>query len=148
MDRIHLATRVFFIGVAGIYVMKTAAIVPPPCGPLLGQDRSAQSVSEGLMDDTKQKEEQNGPKKPVGEQVTDLVAAAAGALAETAVQSVAKRVRKAAAAKTPKPVKKAVSSISKAAPKRTAERRAKKIVQRTRKSTARNELHPVRLTPA
>jgi hypothetical protein len=45
MDRIHLATaRVFFIGAAGVYV-KTAAIVPPPCGPLLGQDRSAQSVS-------------------------------------------------------------------------------------------------------
>ena len=76
------------------------------------------------MDDTKQKEEQNDPKKPVGEQITDFVALAAGALAETAVKSVAKRMRKAAAKKTPEPVKKAVKSISKAskAPKRSAKR--------------------------
>ena len=45
------------------------------------------------MDDTKQKEEQNDPKKPVGEQITDFVALAAGALAETAVKSVAKRTQ-------------------------------------------------------
>ena len=64
------------------------------------------------MDDTKQNEEQNDPKRPVGEQITDLVAAAAGALAETAVKSVAKRVRKADAKKAPEPVKKAVRSIS------------------------------------
>jgi hypothetical protein len=83
------------------------------------------------MDDTKQKDEQTGPKKPVGEQVTDLVAAAAGALAETAVQSVAKRVRKAAAEKTP-----AVNSISKAA-SHCREARCQKVVKRTRKSTAR-----------
>ena len=63
-------------------------------------------------------------KKPVGEQITDLVAVAAGALAETAVKSVAKRVRKAAAKKTPEPVKKAVKSISKVskAPKRSAKK--------------------------
>ena len=49
------------------------------------------------MDDTKQNKEQSDRKKPVGEQITDFVAAAAGALAETAVKSVAKRaVRKAA----------------------------------------------------
>jgi hypothetical protein len=46
-----------------------------------------------------------------GVQVTKTAAivpsAAAGALAEIAAQSVAKRVRKAAAEKTPKPVKKA-----------------------------------------
>ena len=47
------------------------------------------------MDDTKQNEEQKDPKRPVGEQITDLVAAAAGALAETAVKTVAKRMRKA-----------------------------------------------------
>ena len=61
------------------------------------------------MDDTKQKEEQNDPKKPVGEQITDIVGLAAGALAETAVKSVAKRMRKAATKKTPEPVKKAVN---------------------------------------
>jgi hypothetical protein len=56
------------------------------------------------MDDTKQKEEQKDPKKPVGEQITDFVAAGAGALAENTVHSVAKSVRKVAAKKTPKPV--------------------------------------------
>ena len=45
------------------------------------------------MGDTK-REEQNEPKKPIGEQVTDFVAAGAGALAENTVQSVAKSVRK------------------------------------------------------
>ena len=45
------------------------------------------------MDDAKQKEEQNEPKKPIGEQVTDFIAAGAGALAENAIQSVAKSVR-------------------------------------------------------
>jgi hypothetical protein len=81
------------------------------------------------------KEERNDPKKPVGEQITDLVAVAAGALAETAVKSVGKRVRKAAAKKTPEPVKKAVKSISKVskAPKRSA----KKVVKRAKKSTAK-----------
>ena len=79
-------------------------------------------------DDTKQNEEQSDPKKPAGEQITDLVAAAAGARAEPAVKSVAKRVRKAAAKKTPDPVKKAVRSISKAskASERTTKRGAKK----------------------
>jgi hypothetical protein len=88
------------------------------------------------MGDTK-KEEQNEPKKPIGEEVTDFVAAGAGALAENTVQSVAKSVRKMAARKTPKPVKDAVNSFSKAASKRTAERRAKKGVKAARKSTAR-----------
>ena len=89
------------------------------------------------MDDAKQKEEQNEPKKPIGEQVTDFIAAGAGALAETTVQSMARSVRKVAARKTPKPVKDAVNSFSKAASKRTAERRAKKGVKTARKSTAR-----------
>jgi hypothetical protein len=37
-------------------------------------------LQEDLMDGTKQKEDQSDPKKPVSEQITDLVAAAAGAL--------------------------------------------------------------------
>ena len=54
------------------------------------------------MDDTKQSEEQQSsePKKPLADQVTDLLATAAGAFAETAVKSVAKRVRKTAARKS------------------------------------------------
>ena len=91
------------------------------------------------MDDTKQKEEQNDPKKPVGEQITDFVALAAGALAETAVKSVARRMRNAAPKKTPEPLKKAVKSISKAskAPKRSAKKAAKKVVKRAKKSMAK-----------
>jgi hypothetical protein len=95
-----------------------------------------EAPEKGLMGDTK-KDEQNEPKKPIGEQVTDFVAAGAGALAENTVQSVAASVRKLAARKTPKPVKDAVNSFSKAASKRTAERRAKKGVKAARKSTAR-----------
>ena len=90
------------------------------------------------MDDTKQSEEQQGnqPKKPLADQVTDLLAIAAGALAETAVKSVAKRVRKTAARKTPKPVKTAVRAIGKAAkaPKKTAKKAAKKAAKKTKKT--------------
>ena len=91
------------------------------------------------MDDTKQKEEQNDPKKPVGEQITDFVALAAGALAETAVKSVARRMRNAPPKKTPEPLKKAVKSISKAskAPKRSAKKAVKKVVKRAKKSMAK-----------
>jgi hypothetical protein len=96
-----------------------------------------EAQKEGLMDDTKLKKEQNEPKKPIGEQLTDFVAAGAGALAETTVQSVAKSVRDVAAKKTPKPVKDAVNSFSQAASKRTAERRAKKVVKVARKSTVK-----------
>jgi hypothetical protein len=94
---------------------------------------------EGLMDDTKQNKEQSDRKKPVGEQITDFVAAAAGALAETAVKSVAKRVRKATAKKTPEPVKKAVKSVGKAskASQRTAKRGTKKVEKRAKKSMAK-----------
>ena len=69
------------------------------------------------MDDTKRNEEQQStePKKPLADQMTDLLATAAGALAETAVKSVAKRVRKTAAKRTPEPVKKAVKVVGNAA---------------------------------
>ena len=77
------------------------------------------------MEDTKLKDEQNEPRKPIGQQLTDFVAAGAGAVAETTVQSVAKSVRDVAAKKTPKPVKDAVNSFSEAASKRAAERRAR-----------------------
>ena len=79
----------------------------PPLSLTMGRE----APEEGLMGDTKQKEEQNEPKKPIGEQVTDFIAAGAGALAENAIQSVAKSVRKVAAKKTPKPVEDAVNSV-------------------------------------
>jgi hypothetical protein len=59
------------------------------------------------MDDTNSDDES---KKPITEQLAELVGAAAGALAESAVKSVAKRVTKAAGDKTPRPVKKGCQS--------------------------------------
>ena len=90
------------------------------------------------MDDTKQSDEEqqkNEPKKPVGEQITDLVAAAAGALAENTVKSVAKRVRKAAVKKTGGPMKKAVRAVGKTAkaPKKPRKKVAKNAVTRAKK---------------
>jgi hypothetical protein len=114
--------------------------VKPPCMEFSHSESFLYSpAAEASMDDTKQSEEQQGnqPKKPLADQVTDLLATAAGALAETAVKSVAKRVRKTAAKKTPKPVKKAVRAIGKAAkaPKKTAKKAAKKTVKKAVKKT-------------
>ena len=56
------------------------------------------------MDGTKQNgqaHEPNESQKPVADQMTDLLANAAGALAEVAVRTVAKRTRKAAADRMP-----------------------------------------------
>jgi len=84
------------------------------------------------MDDTKQTDEhataaQPEPsKKPIAEQMTDLLATAAGALAEGAVRSVAKHVRKTAAKKAPAPIKKAAQGVANAAKR---PKRAKKSVQ-------------------
>ena len=81
------------------------------------------------MDDTKQTGEHSPetqsdqPKKPLGEQITELVATAAGVLAEGAVRSVAKRVRKTAAKKTPVPLKKAAQAATKAAKAKKAAKR-------------------------
>ena len=54
-------------------------------------------------------------KKPIIDQVTDLAAAAAGTLAETAVKAGAKKAREAIAKRLPRPVKKAANTIAKAA---------------------------------
>ncbi len=60
-----------------------------------------------MYDDPKR---EDGPKKPIIAQLAELVGAAAGALAEGAVKSVAKRVTRTATEKTPRPVKKAVKT--------------------------------------
>src|SRR4051812_670530 len=94
----------------------------PPCrGLSVCESRYSCPAMEGPMDDTKQTEEQataaqpEQAKKPITEQMTDLLATAAGALAEGAVRSVAKRVRKTAAKKTPAPMKKAAQAVANAA---------------------------------
>src|ERR1700710_1011139 len=85
---------------------------------------------EILMDDVK--EENN---KPLVDQMTDVVADAAGELAKTAVKAVANRAKKAVVRNTPAPVKRAAKVVAKAAkaakaPKKTA----KKTVKKAKKS--------------
>jgi len=83
-------------------------------------------------------------KKPIIDQMTDLAAAAAGVLAETAVKAGANKARKAVAKRLPRPVKKAAANtIAKAAkaPKKTAKKRtakkSKKPAKRTKSSARR-----------
>ena len=57
------------------------------------------------MDDTKKDDQSSGSKNSIADQMTEIVATAAGALAETAVRSVANRERNTAAKKAPEPVK-------------------------------------------
>jgi hypothetical protein len=88
---------------------------------------------EPIMDDEKE--------KPVVDQMTDVVADAAGELAKTAVKAVAKRAKKAVVRHTPKPVKKAAKTVSKAAKatkkKTTAKKFAKKSKKTAKKSPAK-----------
>jgi len=68
------------------------------------------SILEDIMDTEKTEQATNGTDqsdKPITEQMTDLVASAAGTLAETAVKTVAKKATKAVAKRVPKSVKKA-----------------------------------------
>jgi hypothetical protein len=79
-------------------------------------------------------------KKPIVDQMTDLAAAAAGTLAETAVKAGAKKAREEVAKRLPRRVKKAANTIAKAAKtpkKRSAKKTAKKSkspAERTRSS--------------
>src|SRR5476649_1329117 len=65
---------------------------------------------EPIMDDVKDEKD-----KPLVDQMTDVVADAAGELAKTAVKAVDKRAKKAVISHTPKPVKKAAKAVAKAA---------------------------------
>jgi hypothetical protein len=67
---------------------------------------------EPIMDDVKAEKD-----KPLVDQMTDVVADAAGELAKTAVKAVAKRAKKAVISHTPRPVKKAAKAVAKAARK-------------------------------
>jgi hypothetical protein len=82
------------------------------------------SREEYVMDDEKE--------KPLVDQMTDVVADAAGELAKTAVKAVAERAKKAVVRNTPTPVKKAAKTVAKAAkaPKKTV----KKAVKKAKKS--------------
>src|SRR3984957_9806042 len=84
---------------------------------------------EPIMDDEKD--------KPLVDQMTDVVADAAGELAKAAVTAGAKRAKKAVISHTPKPVKKAAKAVAKAAkaPKKTTKKAAKKVKKAVGKKT-------------
>ena len=86
---------------------------------------------EPIMDDVKDEKD-----KPLVNQMTDVVADAAGELAKTAVKAVAKRAKTAVVSHTPKPVKRAARAVAKAAktPKKTAKKTAKKVVKKAKKT--------------
>jgi hypothetical protein len=81
-----------------------------------------------IMDDEKD--------KPLVDQMTDVVADAAGELAKTAVKAAAKRAKKAVISRTPKPAKKAAKAVAKAAkaPKKTAKKATKKTAKKAKKA--------------
>src|SRR6476646_7637566 len=101
-----------------------------PCG-------LAQSVSP--VRDQKANGHDSAPeeKKPIIDQMTDMLATAAGALAETAVKTVATRAKKAVAKRTPTAVKKAAKRAVKAATPKKAKTSAGRKEVRTKKSAAR-----------
>ena len=76
--------------------------------------------------------------KPVIDRMTDLVAEAAGALAETAVKVVARKATKAVAKRVPAPVKKAAKTVAKAAkaPKKAVKKAVKKAKKAVKKKPA------------
>ena len=78
---------------------------------------------EPIMDDVKEEKD-----KPLVDQMTDVVADAAGELAKTAVKAVAKRAKKAVVRNTPRPIKRAAKAVAKAAkaPKKTGKKAVKK----------------------
>jgi hypothetical protein len=86
---------------------------------------------EPIMDDVKEEND-----KPLVDQMTDVVADAAGELAKTAVKAVAKRAKKAVVRNTPSPIKKAAKAVAKAAkaPKTTGKRVVKKTVKKAKKT--------------
>jgi hypothetical protein len=85
-----------------------------------------------IMDDEKD--------KPLVDQMTDVVADAAGELAKTAVKAVAKRAKKAVVSHTPKPVKRAAKAVAKAAkaPKKTAKKAVKKTAKKAKKAAKKS----------
>jgi hypothetical protein len=104
----------------------------------LGQKSSYSSDLEDTMDTEKTNQEKNGANKSVVDEMTDLVAGAAGAFAETAVKAVAKKTERAIAKRIPVPVKKAAKTVAKAAkaPKKSAKETAKKAPKKTAKKSA------------
>jgi hypothetical protein len=110
-----------------------------------------QPAKEEVMDDVKDEKD-----KPMLDQMTDVVAAAAGELARTAVQAVAKRAKKTVVRNTPAPVKRAAKAVAKAAkaPKKTAKKAAKKAkkaakktVKKAKKGSARKNKKAAKAAP-
>src|ERR1700689_3337503 len=91
---------------------------------------------EPLMDDEKE--------KPMVDQMTDVVAGAAGELAKTAGKAVAKRAKKAVVRHTPRPVKKAAKAVSKAAKAPKKKKAAKKVAKKATQQRNRPRRKPLK----
>jgi hypothetical protein len=83
-----------------------------------------------------EKTESEQERKPIAEQVTDLAASAAGLLVETTIKSVATRVRKSAAKKTPALEKKAATTGA-ATPRKAAKKSGKPSAKKSAKKTTK-----------
>jgi hypothetical protein len=83
-----------------------------------------------------EKTETEQERKPIAEQMTDLAASAAGLLVETTIKSIAERVRKSAAKKTPALEKKAATTAA-ATPKKAAKKSGKPSAQKSAKKTTK-----------
>jgi hypothetical protein len=107
-------------------------------GSPLNRNRVTLAILEDTITTEKTNHEKNGANKSVVDEMTDLVAGAAGALAETAVKAVAKKTERAIAKRIPVPVKKAAKTVAKAAkaPKKSAKETAKKAPKKTAKKSA------------
>jgi negative regulator of sigma E activity len=79
-------------------------------------------------------------RKPIVDQMTDLAAQAAGALAETAVKVVAKRAKKAAAKRLPAPVKRAAAKTAKSTARKTRAPKKKATAKKVKKSSKRRTI--------
>ena len=79
-------------------------------------------------------------RKPIVDQITDLAAQAAGALAETAVKVVAKRAKKAVAKRLPAPAKRAAAKTAKSTARKTRAPKKKAAAKKVKKSSKRRTI--------
>ena len=126
--------RSAFYGRQAIDLSTGYAVLPKPKRATVIQTQRRVPMDTEKTDQTKGGDGQTEAKKPVIEQMTDLAAAAAGALAESAVKAVARKAVKAVAKRAP--AKNVATRVAKAArpPKKTTKKAVKKVTKKAKKS--------------
>jgi hypothetical protein len=79
-------------------------------------------------------------RKPIVDQMTDLAAQSAGALAETTVKVVAKRAKKAVAKRLRAPLKRAAAKTAKSTARKTRAPKKKAAAKKMKKSSKRRTI--------